>query len=315
MSARAATVGRERTSGLYYEILGAPERLAVPILFIHGGGSSGTTFRATPDGRLGWADLLAQRGYRSWVTDWPGAGRSGYRDLLTLEYPDVVDGYLRLLHDVIGEPVVIVPHSMGGAVTWKLVELAPELVAGVVGIAAAYPANLSRKSEVVSDDGDVVELVFADTGVGFTVDRRRPYTYDDRYVYDQGIAGSTRFPMDHVEDLKAGVGGISPRMLLQRVGVIAGMPVIENTAGFAGKRIRLVAGDQDPAHKREIEERTAEALRSWGADAAVVWLSDRGIEGNGHYLPGELNNDEVLDIVVEELHVVTTGAPADELTA
>jgi pimeloyl-ACP methyl ester carboxylesterase len=315
MSSQRATVGRERTSGLYYEILGAPERLAAPILFIHGGGGSGTTFRATPDGRVGWADLLAQRGYRSWVTDWPGAGRSGYRDLLTLEYADVVDGYLRLLHDVIGEPVVIVPHSMGGAVTWKLVELAPDLVAGVVGIAAAYPANLSRKSQVVSDDGDVVELIFADTGVGFTVDRRTPYTYDDRYVFEQGIARSTRFPMDHVEDLKAGVGAISPRMLLQRVGVIAGMPAIESTAGFAGKRIRLVAGDRDPAHTREIEDRTAEALRSWGADAEVVWLPDRGIEGNAHYLPGELNHEEVLDVVVDELHLVVAGASADELTA
>lgn len=312
MTAQRATVGRETASGLYYEILGAPERLAVPILFIHGGGGSGTTWRATPDGRLGWADLLAQRGFRSWVTDWPGAGRSGYRDLLTLEYADVVDGYLRLLRDVIGEPVVIVPHSMGGAVTWKLVERAPELVAGVVGIAAAYPANLSRKSEVVRDDGDVVELVFADTGVGFTVDRRTPYTYDDRYIYGQGIAGSRRFPMDHVDGLKAGVGAISPRMLLQRVGVIPGMPVVEDTAGFAGKRIRLVAGDEDPAHTREIEERTAELLRSWGADASVVWLPDRGIEGNAHYLPGELNHEDVLGVVVDELHAVA-GEPASGL--
>lgn len=303
MSQRA-TIGREPASGLFYEILGAAERLATPILFIHGGGGSGTTFRATPDGRLGWADLLAQRGYQSWVTDWPGAGRSGYRDLLTLEYDDVVDGYLRLLREVIGRPVVIVPHSMGGAVTWKLVEQAPELVAGVVGIAAAYPANISRRSEVVSDDGDVVELVFVDTGVGFTVDRRRPYTYDDRYIYDQGIAGSTRFPMDAVANLKAGVGAISPRMLLQRTGVVEGMPTIRDTAGFEGKRIRLVAGGEDPAHTLEIEERTAELLRSWGADASVVWLPNRGIEGNAHYLPSELNHEEVLDVVVEQLHDV-----------
>jgi pimeloyl-ACP methyl ester carboxylesterase len=304
MTEQRAVVGREPASGLYYETLGEAERLGVPLLFIHGGGSSGATFRVTPDGRLGWADLLARRGYRAWVTDWPGSGRSGYRDILTLEYADVVDGFRRLLHDVIAEPVVILPHSMGGAITWKLVEREPDLVAGVVGIAAAYPANIQRKSEVVSDDGDVVELVFVDTGVGFTVDRRRPYTYDDRYIHEQGIAGSTRFPMDAVDRLKAGVGAMSPRMLLQRVGVIEGMPTVDDPAGFQGRRVRLVAGDRDPAHTREIEERTAELLRSWGADASVVWLADHGIEGNAHYLPGELNHEEVLEVVAQQVHAV-----------
>jgi hypothetical protein len=110
--------------------------------------------------------------------------------------------------------------------------------------------------------------------------------------------------MEAVDQLKARVGAISPRMLLQRVGVVAGMPTITDPSGFAGKRIRLVAGGEDPAHTREIEERTAALLRSWGADAAAVCLPDRGIAGNGHYLPGELNHEEVLDIVVEQLHDV-----------
>lgn len=290
---------------MFYEILGSSEHFATPILFIHGGGASGTTFRATFDGRLGWADLLAERGYRSWVTDWPGAGRSGYRDLVTFEYDDAVAGYLTLLRDVIGEPVVVVPHSMGGAIAWKLVEELPDLVAGVIALAAAHPANIETRCELVSDRDGVVEVEFSLTGVHFSVDSKVPYTYESTYVYDQGVADSRQFPREAMPALFASHQGMSPRMLLQRVGLVPGMPVVEKMDGFAGKRVRLMAGDCDPAHPRAVEERTLALLRSWGADADLVWLPDRGFAGNGHYFMGESNSDDVLEVFVEQLHLVT----------
>ncbi len=308
MSARAR-IGHEPVSGLFWERLGPPAAGdEPPLLFIHGGGATAACWRATPDGRLGWADQLADRGYDAWLTDWPGTGRSGNRNGLEIEYGDVVDGYRRLLRDVIGRPAVVVCHSMGGAVTWKLVEHEPALVAGVVSIAGAYPANLAPVSEVVSDDGNIVEVTFADTGVLITVDRRVMNLYDDAYVFRQGIAGSTRFPMEHVDAMRASLVGLPPRMLLQRLGVVAGMPRVEEPAGFAGLPVRLVAGDRDPAHTRAIEERTVGLLREWGAEAELVWLADLGITGNGHFLFFEDNSDELLDVVTDQL--VAVGAAA-----
>ena len=92
-------------------------------------------------------------------------------------------------------------------------------------------------------------------------------------------------------------------MILQRAGVMPGMPIIEKTEGFKGKRIRLVAGSEDPAHTRAIEQRTADLLSSWGADAKVIWLPDHGIVGNGHFLPFELNHEQILEVIVKELNV------------
>jgi pimeloyl-ACP methyl ester carboxylesterase len=303
MSQRAR-VGWEKESGLYYEILGGRAPGAPPLLLIHGGGATGASWRTTADGRAGWADLLVERGYECWLTDWPGTGRSGNRNGLEIEYGDVVDGYRRLLRHVIAEPAVVVCHSMGGAVTWQLVQHESDLVAGVVSVAGAYPANVVAKSEVVSDDGDVAEIVFADTGVQMTVDRRVMNLYGDGYIYQQGIATSTRFPRDLVDEVRAGLVGLPPKMLLQRLGVLEGMPVVDEPAGFKDKPIRLIAGGQDPAHTREIEERTVGLLRDWGADVELVWLPDRGIEGNGHFMFLEENSDELLDVLVEQLGAV-----------
>lgn len=302
---RHTAVGREPSSGLYYEIMGNGSSYPYPLLFIHGGGSTGDVFRYTPDGRLGWADQLAAQGFCCWLTDWPGTGRSSYRDITQMQYQDVVDGYLHLLEDVIQEPVVVVTHSMGGPTTWKLIESLPGLVAGVMGVATGYPGNLAAKnSKILVDDGRIVQFVFGDTGVPMELDRQKPYIYGDDYVYKQGIGSSKLFPMEAIKAFRQSFSAMSPKMILQRTGVISGMPIVEKTAGFANKHVRLIAGSEDPAHTREIEERTAGLLRQWGADASVVWLPDRGITGNGHFLQLELNSDDVLTELVKELRAV-----------
>lgn len=299
-----ARCGNEPVSGLYHEILGERRALDRPLLWIHGGGATGACWRVTPDGRAGWADLLAERGYECWVTDWPGTGRSGNRHTVEIEYEDVVDGYRRLLREVIGEPVVVICHSMGGAVTWQLVQHEGDLVAGVVSVAGAYPANTPPSSEVTADDGRVAEVTFGDTGVSFRIDRRVPYLYEDSYIHEQAIATSTRFPVEATEAMRAGLVGLPPRMVLQRVGVEPGLPMVSSPDAFAGKPIRLITGGEDPAHTRAIEDRTLELLGSWGAEVELVWLPDRGIEGNGHFMFMERNSDELLEILVEQLREV-----------
>jgi pimeloyl-ACP methyl ester carboxylesterase len=301
---RRARIGHEVITGTYWERLGAASERP-PLLFIHGGGATGACWRATPDGRVGWADALSARGHECWLIDWPGTGRSGNRDGLEITYADVVDGCRRVLREVIATPAVVICHSMGGAVAWQLVQHEPALVTGVVAVAGAYPANVVARSHVVADDGKVAVIDFADTGVRLTVDRRVMNLYGDAYIYEQGLATSTRFPRDQVDAMRAGLVGLPPLMLLQRLGVLDGMPVVDRPDGFAGKRIRLIAGPEDPAHTRAIEERTAALLRSWRADAELVWLADRGISGNGHFLMFEQNSDDILEIVAEQIAAVT----------
>ena len=49
-----------------------------PIIIVHGGTRSGANWTGTSDGREGWAQYFARRGYAVYVVDQPGRGRSAY---------------------------------------------------------------------------------------------------------------------------------------------------------------------------------------------------------------------------------------------
>ena len=60
----------------------AKVRHPYPMLLVHGGGGQGLDWLGTPDGRRGWAQILLEEGYKVFVVDRPGHGRSPY-------HPDV----------------------------------------------------------------------------------------------------------------------------------------------------------------------------------------------------------------------------------
>ena len=57
-----------------------------PIVLVHGGGGQGLDWMGTPDGRRGWATMLLEEGYKVYVVDRPGHGRSPY-------HPDLHGGW------------------------------------------------------------------------------------------------------------------------------------------------------------------------------------------------------------------------------
>jgi pimeloyl-ACP methyl ester carboxylesterase len=73
-TARNAFVGGQQ---MYVEyMIPAQVRHPFPIVLVHGGGGQGTDWMGTPDGRPGWFQYLAQEGFKVYVVDRPGHGRS-----------------------------------------------------------------------------------------------------------------------------------------------------------------------------------------------------------------------------------------------
>jgi pimeloyl-ACP methyl ester carboxylesterase len=83
-TARGAFVGGQQ---MYVEYM-IPSRVRhpFPIVLVHGGGGQGTDWMGTPDGRPGWFQHLVAEGYRVYVVDRPGHGRSPF-------HPDLHGGF------------------------------------------------------------------------------------------------------------------------------------------------------------------------------------------------------------------------------
>jgi pimeloyl-ACP methyl ester carboxylesterase len=73
-TARGAFVGGQQ---MYVEyMVPAVVRHPFPVVLVHGGGGQGTDWMGTPDGRPGWFQYLVQEGFKVYVVDRPGHGRS-----------------------------------------------------------------------------------------------------------------------------------------------------------------------------------------------------------------------------------------------
>ncbi|MGC1175245.1 alpha/beta fold hydrolase [Polaromonas sp.] len=67
----------------------AHRRHPYPIVMIHGTAQTGNNFTGTPDGRTGWAQEFAARGYAVYVVDQVGRARSGASTALYGEYVEL----------------------------------------------------------------------------------------------------------------------------------------------------------------------------------------------------------------------------------
>src|SRR5256714_3546651 len=65
----------------------AQVRHSFSIVCVHGGGGQGTDWLSTPDGRPGWAHYFVMAGYKVYVVDRPGHGRSPFHPDLHGAFP------------------------------------------------------------------------------------------------------------------------------------------------------------------------------------------------------------------------------------
>jgi pimeloyl-ACP methyl ester carboxylesterase len=84
-TARGTFVGGQQ---MYVEyMVPARVRHPYPIVLVHGGGGQGTDWMGTPDGRPGWFQYLVEAGFKVYVVDRPGHGRSPFHPDLHGAFP------------------------------------------------------------------------------------------------------------------------------------------------------------------------------------------------------------------------------------
>jgi pimeloyl-ACP methyl ester carboxylesterase len=209
------------------------------------------------------------------VVDWPGVGRSGFApDFLTMGAEPIVDGVVALLGRI--GPAAVIGHSMGGGVSFKVAERAPELVRAVVAVTPTPPHN----------------VMHAEAAAPLTDALRFPPE-----IVRQMFARSARFPQAAFEDYYRSLVPLSPSILNAAVRGVADDLRIDRPEVVRALPMLLLAVEDDPAVPRE---RTEAAAAFFGVPQILVG-DDWSLPGHGHMLIIEEDNLVIADLVQQWL--------------
>lgn len=307
--------GREAMIGQMYVEVWVPRevRQPYPLVFFHGASSTGTTWMQTPDGRRGWAHFFVDQGYivyirrsmynaqhqgkqtfavasnternnaspaelGSWPqaklhTQYPGEGPNrGKRGnpvfdaayartvaylASNAETQQLVQNAGAALLDRIG-PAVLVTHSQAGPFGWLLADARPRLVRGIVAVEPSGPPF----------EGAVLSKGPA-----------RPWGPTEiRITYDPPVNDpkELRFEKQTQPD--------GPNLVL--CSLQTGTP--RTLPNLHGIPVVIITGEA--SYHAPYDHCTAKYLAQAGVVNEHIRLEARGIRGNAHGIPSEMNN-------------------------
>ncbi len=285
--------------GVYYERLEPEESAGKPIVvMIHGGSHSGGCYQLTIDGRPGWAYVFAAHGYPVIAPDWPGMGRSGAVQPADTSFETICAGFQGLLNQI-GGSFILLTHSMGGALGWRLAELCAEKIAAIVAIAPGPPGNIQPIPQVLSRADGVIEVQTPSRKVRLTTAPR--VRNEAPFIDDKLIGKSQFFPRDRRDTYAASLLETPTALIAQRINLDGSEVRVGDPSCFGGKPVLVVTGTEDIEHPRETDAAIVDWLNANGAKAEFLWLGDRGITGGGHMLMLESNSDETAGLILEWL--------------
>lgn len=267
-----------------------------PVLMLHGGLHTGACYQVTVDGRPGWSHLFAARGHPVLVPDWPGHGRSGAGCASSLTGEVLCQAMARLVREL-DSPIILVTHSMGGAMGWRLLELCKDRIVALVALAPGPPGNLQPEPDILEDNES--SLVIQTLAGTITIQRDRDFIADRAWALAKLIGPSTRFPRQHLESYLRSLTPANARLVAERQNVFGTQVRVREPRGLAGKPVVVVTGTHDTDHSRTVDAEIVTWLKASGVNASHMWLGDLSIVGNGHMLMLESNSDEVCNAVLD----------------
>ncbi len=287
------TAGSLPTSAsLYVETLLPDRPYHRTIIMVHGSMHTGGCYLSTADGGDGWAQVLAQAGYRVLVVHWLGSRAAGQPKGPLGSGEEVCHALGRLIGSIEGQVDLLV-HSMSGPFGFRLVETHGNRIATLVAVAPGQPGNIQPVPKVVHEDDNTITIQLGDRHQTIPKDCQVP-PYPEailRYTH------SARFPQHAIEDYVATLVSVHSRFILERVNVNGSQLCVRAAEPFANKPVLVITGSDDTLHPREVDERTVAWLADMGASVEFLYLPDLDVYGNGHMMMVEDNSEDLAKMI------------------
>lgn len=278
----------------YYELYRPARPTGKPVIVMVSGGShTGSCYLTTADGRPGWAFDFLRQGYSVAMVDWASTGRSGY-----IADPDVTGdlvctGIGKVIMSI-GQPVVLMVHSMSGAYGWKLLEKYGQHIAKLVALAPGPPGNIQPLPDIISE---TPEKIVIHQVHDYTLSRGAPFIATHDFVVGKLIGKSEQFPRDFIDSYAATLIATPSKLIEQRLNIKGTQLKVVDFSNYKDKPIVVVTGTNDTDHTKAADQKVVDWARSTGAKVDFYYLGEKGIVGNGHMMMMERNSRAIAQVV------------------
>jgi pimeloyl-ACP methyl ester carboxylesterase len=220
-------------------------------------------------------------------TQWPGTGLAGdpvFDALYASQVPSQNNATLQAAYnnanyvallDKIG-PAIVVAHSQGGPFAWKLADVRPRLVKGIVALEPEGPP-FENYAGAPFDPAYIRPAANRNRPFGLTL---LPIAYDPPI----GLDDASSLLRENVGAPNANLSScLRQAEPARRLVNLAEVPVLFVTA--------------EASYHAVYDHCTVAYLRQAGVDVEVLELGEAGIHGNGHFMFLELNSLQVAERV------------------
>ena len=261
-----------------------------PIVFLHGYGQTRTGWQSTPDGREGWSDLFLKKGYSVFLVDQPRRGAAGATEQIVNDPGDVANGKFK-----VGEQAWYTHFRIG--------RVAPERYEG-----SQFPEGDEALEEffcqMTPNTGNYDEPLFGKALTAVLKDVQTMTGRKSIYVtHSQGGRVGWATDTDNMAAIIAVEPGFAPEVGSDtyKKFVAAKVPMLF----LFGDYIENGPEDiQSTGFWKMVLQQCRDFAKQYnadGGDATVIYLPERNIKGNSHFMFQEKNNAEIADLIGEWL--------------
>jgi pimeloyl-ACP methyl ester carboxylesterase len=334
--------GRTYIAGQMYVDFRIPAKRThpYPIIMVHGGTRSATTYFGTPDGREGWAQYFVRQGYAVYVVDQPGRGRSGY---LAEAYgpwkvPDGEGGQRRYLAQ---EKYKLWPQAHlhtqwpGSGAPDDVVTL--QMISGYLPEIEDFTKQqvLNRDALVALIDriGPAVLMVHSQAGAfGWPVADARPEQVkailaiepNGPPFYQVDFIGAPDYFKQGALALPYGLSAV-PLTYSPAISDAKELTVVQQDAADGPDLVRchlqkapaarklpnlkmpILVVTSEASYHAPYDHCTVKYLQQAGVEPTFMRLADLGIKGNSHVMMNEKNNKEIAAAIAQWLGKTLPG--------
>ena len=304
---------------MYVEyMIPAEVRHPYSIVLEHGGGGQGLDWMETPDGRRGWWTYFVQEGFKVYVVDRPGHGRSPFHPDLHGPFPQRATAIEGMERQFTAPEKALMPYGPQAKLhtQWPGSGLAGDPVADQVacGQGGSFLQDLER-THVIWQQRAAELLDKIGPSIVFTHSMGGPFGWlagDIRPTLVKGIVGVEPAgppfgnlkwgltaskvtydpPVSDPSELKTtewtGPGGEAYQIQAEPARKLANLV-----------NIPMALVTSEASYHAPYDPASVRFLKQAGCTIEHIKLAERGIRGNAHFMMMEQNNREVLQPILE----------------